>query len=383
MYLSGIKQASRCPVSVFALIMVFGWSCVQTFSQADEIDARVWARVDGFWKAMAAGDYSTATAFIAPESRDLFMHRIPKSPVQKWKIEKLAFNKERTECDSTTIVTKPVPGFGNVVDWPMQNKWVLSDGEWFLKIPWKEGENPYLEMFKAEQQSSTSTASVRPSPRRPPSREPGRPPDASAVQRLVPDPANASILHSGEKTVFRYSYQNKGSQPIRILSVNSDCHCTSVRKEYPEIAPGDTGAFEVTLDTFGLPAGPLQKEVLVQFSDLPSPIVLQIRAENLPNFTIKPEKILFGAISVGRQSERVAALVNQSGKEIKIIALSNSDPNLAVEIGTKQMKPGEETEIRFRYTPRKTGEFADIILIRTDLEAEPIINVRVAGLATP
>ncbi len=383
MYSSGIKQTSCYRVPLFALIMVFGCGCVQTFSQADEIEAKVRARVDGFWKAMAGGDYKSASAFIAPESRDLFVQRIPKSPVQKWRIEKLAFNKERTECDTTTIVTKPVPSFGSIVDWPMQNKWVLSDGEWFLMIPWKEGENPYFNLFKAEQQNSAPPAAIHPPSNPAAVRPPGKPPDASAVQRLVPDPRNPSTLHSGEKTVFRYSYQNRNSQPIKILSVLSDCHCTGIRKEYPEIAPGDTGTFEVTLDTFGLPTGPLQKEVTVQFSDLPSPIVLQIRADNLPNLTVKPERIDFGTIGLSGKSEKTATIVNQSGKEIKIIALSNSDPNLAVEIGTRQIKPGEEIQIRFRYTPRKTGEFADIILIRTDLEAEPVLNIRVAGVVTP
>src|SRR5262249_41830094 len=199
---------------------------------------------------------------------------------------KLDFNEDRTVCDSITIVTKPIPVLGETIDFPLHNRWEIVDGEWYFRIPWGESDNPLLKVFQEQRSVATQLPADRPSP--------ARIDDASAQalregrQRIVPDPANPPSVLSGRKAVFRFLYPNAGDVPIRIVSVHADCHCTGAKKDYPEIAPGEVGTLEVTLDTFGLPLGRLDKEISVQFSHLPDPLVVNLAVDNLPNFSLEP-----------------------------------------------------------------------------------------------
>jgi hypothetical protein len=363
----------------FAAIMGISGFRVQSYSQNQDAEARLRARAEAFWRAMTLADFAAAANFVHPETRDYFIHRLPKSGVEKWKIDKLEFNQDRTECDVAMLVTKMVPMFNRSVDWPLKNHWILSEGEWFFQLPWKQGENPMMAFFKEEQEKSARAPKPEPNV---PAMEPQsskRVLDIAWFQRLVPDQDNPASVHAGEKVVFRYRYENQGSQPIKILSVDSDCHCTSAKKEYPEVAPGQSGNIEVTLDTFGLPAGTVDKEVRVQFSDLQSPIIVRIRTQNLPNFVVDPQGFDFGLVETAKPAQGTIRISNQSGREIKILSGSNSDLRLQFKLDKNVIRPDEELQVTLKYESESKGEFMDLLMLRTDLAAEPLINIRIKG----
>ena len=198
-------------------------------------------------------------------------------------------------------------------------------------------------------------------------------------QRIVPDSANPPSVLSGRKAVFRFLYPNAGTNPIQIVSVHADCHCTGAKKDYPEIAPGEVGILEVTLDTFGLPLGRLHKEITVQFSHLPDPLVVNLAVDNLPNFNLTPAAADFGTVRPGSAAQKEIRIVNNSGQPVRILSNFNSDPKLSFTLDRNKLGSGETLVINLSYNSDAGGEFLDNLLLKTDLEAEPLITIPVRG----
>jgi hypothetical protein len=366
-----------------AVIMVMPAAAVQSAAGATEGraagEAKLRARMTGYWDAMQRSDYAAASDYVHPDSRRVFSFEVPKSRVVSWKIESLRFNTEGTACETVTRVAKPIPYRDTLIEWPLHNLWVLESGEWYFKLAWDKGQNPVLDLFRgAGGVTGTAPSSGAPLPA-----EPAAPaPAPSGAQRLVPDPTNPTEVHSGEKSTFRFSYHNSGSKALRIVAAHADCHCTGVGQAFPEVAPGASGVLEITLDTFGLPLGRLQKEIAVELSDGPEPVRVRISVDNLPNFEVEPGAVDFGRLAGASPVEREVRIRNRSGHRVKLVPpSSHSDTRVEFSLDRLELEPNAAAVVRVRFAPRKgrAGEFLDNLLFETGLEAEPILTLRVYG----
>lgn len=381
MLLNHLKSCLALPdrriLLMHLVIITMSWVSVQVIGQTPDAEAQLRARLVFFWEAMQKEDYDLAAQCVHPESRQVFIHRIPKRRMETWKIQKLEFNQDRTACMVTTLVPTPVPFPGAILEWPLHHDWVLEGDQWFLKIPSDYLKNPVLSIFKGPQAS----AAVTPAEGQPPAVEEERlkrPPPYS-LETFVADRDNPKAMHIGEKAVFRYHYRNMREKPIKIVSVHADCHCTGVSQVHPEIQPGESGVFEVALDTFGLPRGSVDKEVFVQFSDRASPVVVRLLVPIVPNFSVKPESADFGTIDKGTTAEIALQLVNESGRGVKILSWMKANPDVDVLVDKPNLAPGGTAVITLRYHAQAPGEIFDILTLRTDLEVEPLWNIRIKG----
>jgi hypothetical protein len=367
-----------------AIICILG-GAVQSLCQDSGAEARVRERVGAFWTAMQKADFGAAAEFIHPDSRGTFRDRMPKGRSGAWRIEKLEFDKEFTSCNTIVLVERQLPfAAGTPLEWPMRNLWILHQGEWYLKIPWEKDENPLLKMFKEQEQLEAKRSLEKAGSAPPPAPKPAPEPEPDAAGRFRADNNNPRLLHFGEKGIFKYRYKNDTKGPIRIVSAVADCHCTGVRREgYPEVAPGASGVLEVTLDTFGLPLGPVRKDIRVQFSDLKSPVTLHLQLENRPNFVPSPASVDFGELRAGTVAERMLRLKNESGQTVNAIAALNADSRLKVTIEKKTAAPNEEIVLALSYDPSKSGDIMDAISLRVDLASEPLVNIPVRGKVVP
>ncbi|MBL9208613.1 MAG: DUF1573 domain-containing protein [Opitutaceae bacterium] len=72
-----------------------------------------------------------------------------------------------------------------------------------------------------------------------------------------------------ECKVVTFSFTNRGSKPVRVAKVESDCSCTEARPQRGAVAPGETG--EVVLEfSFGERTGRQEREIKVTFEDAPA-----------------------------------------------------------------------------------------------------------------
>jgi hypothetical protein len=372
-YKTGFPSAPAIFVAVIISILT---AAVQSPCQTSDVESVLRRRMTAYWEAMQRGDYEVASNYIHPDSRKVFIFRTPKGPILRWRIEKLTFNADKTVCDTMSMVARPIPiaDVKDVPDFPIENQWLLlPDGEWYLKIPWKEGENPLLQLYKGAEDANAPLVMKGdgpPAKTRLGGEEPGR---------LQPDPANPTILHRGEKAIFRYQYRNSGEIPLKIFSAHGDCHCTAVQQEHPVVPPGGSAFLEITVDTFGLPYGETQKLVSVKFSDTEKPETLAVRFTNKPNFVITPPLVDFGTIKKGSPVEKKVQILNESGQKVKFLAVLPYEPRLSLSYDKAEIGPGETLVITIRCDPSETGEFVDSPMLRTDLAAEPLLNVSIRG----
>jgi len=368
------------PAIFVAVIIGILGAAVQIPCQTPDAESALRRRMTGYWEAMQRGDYETAANYVHPDSRKVFIYRTPRSTILGWQIEKLTFNADKTVCDTITKVARPLPitSVKEELGFPVENKWqLIADGEWYLSIPWKEGENPLLTLYKGAEESRAPvvmTGDAPPAKSRPGGEESGR---------LQPDPANPAVVHRGEKALFRYHYRNSGEIPIKIFSAYGDCHCTAVQQEHPVVPPGSSGVLEITVDTFGLPFGETQKLVSVKFSDSDKPETLVVKFNNKPNFVVSPMSVDFGVITKGSPVEKKVRIVNESGRKVTFLAALQSDPRLTLSYDKPEVEPGAALVITVRCNPSEAGELVDSPMIRTDLAAEPLLNIVIRARIIP
>lgn len=380
------RQTSKCShmLSMLVAVIISIWSmAVQSSSQTPDVETILRQRMTAYWDAMQKGDYEAASDYIHPDSRKLFIFRVPKATILRWKIDKLAFNADKTVCDTVVAVGRPLPFLfegQEIPDFPLENQWVLApDGAWYLKLPWKADENPMLQLYKGVEDANGKMATTNSAI---PQLEPPKTavePAMVASERLVSDPRNPEELHMGEKGTFRFNYLNSGTAPIKITYAYSDCHCTGIAQNYPTIEPGQKGTLEITVDTFGLPLGPVTKQVMVGFSDLPKPVPLNLVIQTVPNFTVTPLAVDFSEIQIGAHVEKTVHIKNVSGRTVKFLPPFKSEPQVTVSLDKTDVAPNEVLTITFRCDAVVAGEFADLPMLRTDLAAEPMINIPLRG----
>jgi hypothetical protein len=364
----GRYQGFRLACIVAAAIIAISGHPVQSRSQGKDVESVVRERVTSYFEAWRRGDYEAASNYVHPDSRKIYVFRVPKvAPLTSYKIEKILFNSGKTVCEVTALVHRPHPLLPeSSPPFVLENQWQLEpDGQWYLLLPLGTLEKQFGAPVAAEF-AKLAAESVGGAP-------------AATPSRFQPDPANPAQLHRGEKGIFKYSYSNTGKTPIKILSAYADCGCASVQGQFPLLAPAESATLEIVFDSFALPLGEIRKAVQVSFSDLNVPMAIEIKINNLPNFTFYPQSVAFGDLKLGSAAERTVLVVNESGRTVKFSAVSKTDPQVAVQLDKYQAGPGETVKVTVRVNPKAKGEILDILTLRVDLEAEPLITIPVGG----
>jgi hypothetical protein len=383
-----IKPADSCMIRLIMLaaFIISIWGIpVQCSSQTPDPEAAVRKRITAFWDAMQKRDFEAASACVSSESRPEFFALAGKSGLAYWKIKSLKFNENNTICDAVILAGRPFGFMGvkDILDWETPNEWALAaDGEWYLKLPIQQNVNPMLEAFRNQQAEGAKFVALEVPPGA--TKTDGKTNAPLLTPRsIVSDPGNPTVLHNGETGVFRYKYSNEGTAPIRIVAAKSSCSCISMASNQPEVLPGQDGTLEATVDTFGMPLGLIQKRITVQFNDQPDPISIDLRVDNGPNFEITPAAVDFGRLQVGKAVEKTVQITNRSGRNIKILSLNKSEPQLTITVDKQQLAPGETLVVTLRCDPAAEGDISDSPRIRTDLQAEPLINIPIRGRILP
>jgi hypothetical protein len=85
-------------------------------------------------------------------------------------------------------------------------------------------------------------------------------------------------VHEGEKAGCIFTFENKGTADLVIVSVTTTCGCTVPKYDRKPVAPGKTGTLEVIFDTSG--KNGIQTKTITVRSNASKPVVLlKITAE--------------------------------------------------------------------------------------------------------
>jgi hypothetical protein len=149
---------------------------------------------------------------------------------------------------------------------------------------------------------------------------------------------------SQTEVVARFPFQNRGSRPVRIVEVKTDCSCTAAKPVQEFYAPGERGEIAVSFK-IGVRSGVQRKGFVVKTDapgEAPTPLALII---SIPEVLTLPTSVLLW--TEHEASDAKSLIVKTSDKvPVKELRVRTDSPFLAVSVGRET-----PTEFRVQVTP--------------------------------
>jgi hypothetical protein len=152
--------------------------------------------------------------------------------------------------------------------------------------------------------------------------------------------------HSGRdfKLFHTFSLHNQGKSPITLHSANVICECTSVQIMDTALAPGESTAVRITLDTYSL-FGQSTKSFTISTSDPSAPAfeyTYQSVVDQWP-FGLRPEPL--SVFFLPGQPAKRDVIANRALDRVEILVADQADTTYTVNILKSQATKGERVEI--------------------------------------
>jgi len=183
-------------------------------------------------------------------------------------------------------------------------------------------------------------------------------------------PQHAALHHA-------FQFRSAGAGLLKIDRVHAGCGCTAVSLAQKEIAPGKTGSISATLDTQSS-EGTIVKTIQV-FTDDPDnkSILLQLKANVMPEIVCTPPHLDFGEITTGADPELRVKVESPQGRRFVVTGVESS-LSLAKPRFERNRDGGFSVCVKIE-NPTPSGSFNGFITIRTDLGGAPELKVTLTG----
>ncbi len=188
---------------------------------------------------------------------------------------------------------------------------------------------------------------------------------------------NFAPLYEGEEIKHDFVVHNQGGAPLVITNVHPDCGC-SVASNPGQIPAGGRAVISVAVNTTNRGGGMLRKGFTVFTNDHASARVrLEVAGEVKAYLTIEPKFV------------RLSGVINQPLRQNIRITPTEGHVFTITEINIKQnsslryeLKPlGQDTKAGYELVVENScetpGNYRDLISIRTDNTAKPLISIPV------
>lgn len=195
-----------------------------------------------------------------------------------------------------------------------------------------------------------------------------------------------AITEEGGPVLHEFLFTNNTGRPVKILSVQASCGCTTPSWSKEPVASGKTGFIQASYNPKGRP-GYFNKSLTVTTDYDPAPIILQIKGQ----VQVKGEasggsafqvangawKLKTGSFNLGKvflQEEtttRDFPFVNGGQKPVAYTGKYTAPEYIKVDVAPKVLQPGERGHVRIAYNGKlknKYGFQSDNVEIFTDDE---------------
>lgn len=199
-----------------------------------------------------------------------------------------------------------------------------------------------------------------------------------------------TVAEEGGPVEHEFVFTNNSGRPIKILSVQASCGCTTPAWSQDPIAPGKTGFVKASYNPKGRP-GYFNKTLSVTTDLEANPIVLQIKgqvgaagpAEALNDFQAssgnwKLKNSSFNMGKVYHKDEwtvRDYQIVNAGSKAIAYHGKYVGPSYIKVDVTPKTLAPGAKGNVKVSYNGKMKGKYgfqSENIEIYTDDDLSPI-----------
>lgn len=189
----------------------------------------------------------------------------------------------------------------------------------------------------------------------------------------VPTPEHAfGRVHQGTVVTHSFPVRNRGTAPLRISRVQSNCGCTSTFFT-EEIAAGGEGRVELRIDTAELAGGPQRKNATISSDDPAAPqVTLWLSGEVVPLLVPAVTPLRLAGICEEPKEETFRF---GPGTGLATTVLSARTRDGVVEVVSSAPVEGGGTEVRLRAPPgAEPGVARDHLLLEVRLgDAAPVV----------
>ncbi len=198
-----------------------------------------------------------------------------------------------------------------------------------------------------------------------------------------------NVAEQGGPVTHEFVFTNNSGRPVKILSVQASCGCTTPGWSKEVVAPSKTGFVQASFNPQGRP-GYFNKTLTVTTDYDTNPIVLQIRGEVEStgkvseteyqvangNWKLRTQVFNMGKVLIKDEPTlREFPFVNGGEKPVSFGGKIVAPAYIKVDVQPATVAPGQKGSVRISYDgelKNKYGFQSDNIEITTDDEANPV-----------
>jgi hypothetical protein len=187
-----------------------------------------------------------------------------------------------------------------------------------------------------------------------------------------------------------FTFINNSTRPVKILSVQPSCGCTTPDWSKDPVAPGKTGYVHASFDPKGRP-GFFNKSLTVTTDLEASPIILQIKGQvsgenekadetgftaSNGNLKLKMSSFNLGKVFIKDEyAVREFPVINGGEKPMTFTGNVVAPKHIKIDVQPKTLAPGAKGTVKISYNGKIKNMYgfqSDNVEITTDDEAEPV-----------
>lgn len=198
-----------------------------------------------------------------------------------------------------------------------------------------------------------------------------------------------SVAEENGPVTHDFIFTNNGSRPVKILTVQASCGCTTPDWTKEPVVPGKTGFIKASYNPKGRP-GYFNKSLTVTTDLEPNPIILQIKGQvsneakpdandfAVTNGSLKFKQSAFNMGKVFLKDEYVVRdfqVFNASSKPVSFTGNFVSPKYIKVDVEPKILPAGEKGVVRISYNGKVKNQYgfqSDNVELHTDDEVSPV-----------
>ncbi|CAN5273409.1 DUF1573 domain-containing protein [soil metagenome] len=200
---------------------------------------------------------------------------------------------------------------------------------------------------------------------------------STAQAQLTWDKTEAKLNPKpGDKeAVAHFTYENKGSTPVRIVAVKSSCGCTVPELKKREVAPGEKGELTATF-TIGNRTGLQQKVVSVQTDHPEQPMTNLLLTANIgQSLAVQPSFVYWEAGEAPKPKQ--ITVKPGPGVAVSKLQVTSSNPEF-----TTKVERAASGDFVIQVQPKDTAkQSATTLTIQPDFPQTFVASARVTGPA--
>lgn len=198
-----------------------------------------------------------------------------------------------------------------------------------------------------------------------------------------------TVAEEGGPVTHEFVFTNGSNRPVKVLTVQASCGCTTPGWSKDPVGPGKTGYIQASFNPKGRP-GFFTKSLTVTTDLEATPIVLQIKGQvysggsvdvsafNIANGNWKLKVGSFNLGKIYRKDEftsRDFQILNGGSKAITFTGKVVSPSYIKVDVTPKVLAPGAKGNVKVSYNGKLKNAYgfqSDNIEIHTDDELSPV-----------